>query len=161
MTHIWWNVLWTAAALTDRKRGKFNVSLRRCTVARPSPGKGIKPRTSNLWTQCLVDNCLSIETNLAETLCPASASLSSPRGEVPHSTRRRAHNPPTSPRPTGPQSPNPKSPPKANTSLRHCPPRFDHSPILSPILTHYCPAMPFGNRKIYFRGSCQIRIVTI
>jgi len=28
-------------------------------------------------------------------------------------------------------------------------------------LTHYRPAMPFGNRKIYYRGSFQFRIVTI
>ena len=31
----------------------------------------------------------------------------------------------------------------------------------SPSLTHYRPAMPFGNRKFYFRGSFQFRIVTI
>jgi len=29
------------------------------------------------------------------------------------------------------------------------------------ILTHYHPAMPFGNRKVYFRGSSQFSIVTI
>ena len=29
------------------------------------------------------------------------------------------------------------------------------------ILTHNSPAMPFGNRKIYFRGSFQFGIVTI
>jgi len=28
-------------------------------------------------------------------------------------------------------------------------------------LTHYRPAMPFGNRKLYFRGSFQFTIVTI
>jgi len=28
-------------------------------------------------------------------------------------------------------------------------------------LTHYCPAMPFGNRKKYFRVSFQFSIVTI
>ena len=28
-------------------------------------------------------------------------------------------------------------------------------------LTLYRPAMPFGNRKIYFRGSFQFSIVTI
>jgi len=28
-------------------------------------------------------------------------------------------------------------------------------------LTHYRPAMPFGNRKKYFRGSSQFGIVTI
>jgi len=28
-------------------------------------------------------------------------------------------------------------------------------------LTHYRPAMPFGNRKKYFRGSFQFSIVTI
>jgi len=28
-------------------------------------------------------------------------------------------------------------------------------------LTHYRPAMPFGNRKIYFRGSFQFIMVTI
>jgi len=28
-------------------------------------------------------------------------------------------------------------------------------------LTHYRPAMPFANRKIYFRGSLQFSIVTI
>jgi len=27
--------------------------------------------------------------------------------------------------------------------------------------THYRPAMPFGNRKIYFSGSFQFSIVTI
>jgi len=27
--------------------------------------------------------------------------------------------------------------------------------------THYLPAMPFGNRKFYFRGSFQFSIVTI
>jgi len=30
-----------------------------------------------------------------------------------------------------------------------------------PHLTHFRPAMPFGNRKIYFRGSFQFSIVTI
>jgi len=29
------------------------------------------------------------------------------------------------------------------------------------LLTHYRPVMPFGNRKIYFRGSSQFSIVTI
>jgi len=29
------------------------------------------------------------------------------------------------------------------------------------VLTHYRPAMPFGNRKILFRGSFQLSIVTI
>jgi len=28
-------------------------------------------------------------------------------------------------------------------------------------LTHYRPAMPFSNRKIYFIGSAQLSIVTI
>jgi len=28
-------------------------------------------------------------------------------------------------------------------------------------LTHYRPAMPFGNRKKYFRGSFQFSIVTV
>jgi len=28
-------------------------------------------------------------------------------------------------------------------------------------LTHFRPAMPFGNRKIYFKGSFQFSIVTI
>ena len=28
-------------------------------------------------------------------------------------------------------------------------------------LTHYRPAMPFGNRKIYFRGSFKFSIVII
>jgi len=28
-------------------------------------------------------------------------------------------------------------------------------------LTHYRPAMTFGNRKIYFRGSFQFSLVTI
>ena len=30
-----------------------------------------------------------------------------------------------------------------------------------PYSTHYRPALPFGNRKIYFRGSFQFSIVTI
>ena len=29
------------------------------------------------------------------------------------------------------------------------------------VLTHYRPAMPFGNRNIYFRGSFHSRIVSI
>jgi len=33
---------------------------------------------------------------------------------------------------------------------------------MSPVfLTRYRPAMPFGNRKKYFRGSFQFSIVTI
>jgi len=34
-------------------------------------------------------------------------------------------------------------------------------PILIKDLTHYCPAVPFGNRNIYFRGSFHFSIVTI
>jgi len=30
----------------------------------------------------------------------------------------------------------------------------------NPNLTHYSPAMPFGNRKNYFKGSFQFSIVT-
>jgi len=33
--------------------------------------------------------------------------------------------------------------------------------VLAFYQTHYLPAMPFGNRKIYFRGSFQFRIVKI
>jgi len=29
------------------------------------------------------------------------------------------------------------------------------------ILTHYRPAMPLGNRNIYFRGSLKFSIVTV
>jgi len=47
---------------------------------------------------------------------------------------------------------------KVNGTLQQCRvTRFDF--FLS--LTHCRPAMPFGNRKIYFRGSLQFIIVTI
>jgi len=39
--------------------------------------------------------------------------------------------------------------------------RVDNSFKSGSILTLYRPAMPFGNRKFYFRGSFQFIIVTI